>query len=101
MTNYIVLKTLLGGNVYAEVKGNNVYFQIPWSSGTLACKYTDDGGNWKNFDKDATYHDYFAQCSPWNKGNPSRSISLSLNGVTYNTNENTAISNGAINGKYY
>ena len=99
MTDYIVLKTFLGGNVYAKVKGNDVYFQIPWSSGTLACKYTDSGGNWKNFDDVATYHGYFAQCSPWTKGNPSRSITLTLNGVTYNTNENTAILNGEINGK--
>ena len=99
MTNYIVLKTLLGGSVYAKVKGNNVYFQIPWSSGTLACKYTDDRGNWKKFVKDATYHDYFAQCSPWTKGNHSRSILLTLNGVKYFTNEPSAISNGAINGK--
>lgn len=94
---------MLDHNVHAKVEGKYVYYQIRWTSGILVCKYSS--GNtvansvvWNKFSRNATYHGTFAQCDRWTKGNPSYSISLTLNGKTFTTDENTAISNGKING---
>ena len=90
---------MLDHNVHAKVEGDYVYYQIRWTSGILACKHSSNGVDWNKFGGNATYHGTFAQCSRRKKGNPSYTIILSLNGVTYTTDENTAISNGKIDGR--
>ena len=84
--------------VYARVEGNYVYYQIPWTSGSLSCKYGTIFPYSISFNENATYHGTYAECSPWSRGNPSYTITLTLNGNTYTTNETTAISNGQVPG---
>ena len=86
------------GNIYGRVAGNSIYYQVAWTSGTLVCYYSKDGSNLKKFGSNATYHDTYAECSSWTKGNPSYTITLKLNNRTFTTNETAAISNGLITG---
>lgn len=90
------------GMVYAKVEGDLVYYQIPWTSGSLTCNFQlKNGGpilNMETFSHPVTYHGTYAQCPSWTRGNTNYIITLTLNGVTYTTDENTAISKGQIDG---
>ena len=99
-THYFIYQNWIGTKiVHAKVDGEKVYFQIAWTSGSLPCQYGKNG-EMRSFSREATYNRTYAQCSPWTKDNPSYTITLTLNGVTYTTDENTAISNGPITGSY-
>ena len=90
------------GIVHAKVEGDLVYYQIPWTSGSLTCKFQSKYGgpilNLETFSHQVTYHGTYAQCPSWTQGNPTYIITLTLNGVTYTTDENTALLNGPIDG---
>ena len=53
---------------------------------------------------DVTYHGTYAECGIWNWKHvldmPSYIVTLTLNGITYTTSENAAISNGPIHCQY-
>ena len=83
--------------VHAKVVGSNVFFQIAWTSGVLICKYKQPKTfKYHKYTTPATYHGTYAQCAAWSKGYTDYSITLTLNGVTYTTNETAAIANGPI-----
>ena len=89
----------LGVVVHARLDGAYVYYQLAWNYGTLTCKYKHDNDDWVDF-PDSTYNQTYAECSKWGRGNSDYDISLTLNEITYYTDENTAISNGPITSKY-
>ena len=88
--------------VHAKVEGENIYFQIAWTSGELICRAIRPDGVVLTFEGN-TYHGTYAQCSYWN---PSENdsvwpIELELNGVVYRTDEITAVANGPIIGMHF
>ena len=97
----------------------SLYFQLPWTSGTLVCKHckldslnvqlSSDGASneavcndekgWIEWPSWAyTYNNTYAECGPWGIGHTDYKISLTLNGKTYITDENSARANGPIEG---
>ena len=83
-----------------------VFYQIPWTSGSLACFYGKADlmakckFRWMCPSMDVTYHGTYAECGIWNWKHvldmPSYIVTLTLHGITYTTSENAAISNGPI-----
>lgn len=86
--------------VYARRgEGTKIYFQIPWSYGKLTCRTKNSYGEVLIFDE-GTYHGTYAECTYWDTRDESSThpIQLELNGVTYHTDELTALANGPIAG---
>ena len=82
-------------------EGTKIYFQIPWSYGKLTCRTKNAYGEVLIFDE-GTYHGTYAECTYWDTRDESSThpIQLELNGVTYHTDELTALANGPIAGDY-
>ena len=95
-----VINIVSGTNVYGDVRGDMVYYQLVRTTGRLNCYYRTKGTSmWGEFDEPSTYHGGYAECSGWTKGNPDYNIKLKLNGKEYVTDEQTAISIGPYRGK--
>jgi len=80
------------GEIFGRVLGDNVYFQMSWyeNEGDLKCKH--DG---QDFDGDSSYHNTYAQCSGWPKNQlPNATITLELDGNTFETTPEKAIEKG-------
>ena len=81
--------------MYADARGDKVYFQVTYKSGELTCWYSStDSPDYVNFGTNVTYYDGYAECPEWDKGHPEYTIKINLNEKQYFTDENTAIDHG-------
>ena len=81
-------------DVYGEIRGATVYYQIAYASGRLNCQFkTKSSSSWRTM-RGSNYHIGYAECAGWAKGNPEYDIKLELNGKEYLTDEETAVAKG-------
>jgi hypothetical protein len=92
---YTFSNLILDDAVFADVRGNRVYYQVAFEKGSLRCEFKVNSGSstWYPFANDPDYYDGYAECGLL-KGNPDYTIKLTLNGNIYYTNENDAIQKG-------